>query len=240
MHVPHVSHSGQLGFIEQPIAIATAALPPPSAAPALAAPALAAPAPALAAPAPAIAVHDTSQGNLKIPPDRSISFEATITTREMETVVSSVEDIVTTDASQSPPLAVAATHTALYPCHTEENKSTSSAPPVSYPKLQVSADPNSSSSSTSHLSSVEMKIVRLFQEGFQQSSKTNISHHVKVIGALNHACYKEHLGIIVTYFNLSSVAIPTIASLGKSAVREKYLNEVVNAYDEFCKGKIVV
>ena len=234
MHVPHVSHSGQLGFIEQPIAIATAALPPPSAAPALAAP-------ALAAPAPAIAVHDTSQGNLKIPPDRSISFEATITTREMETVVSSVEDIVTTtDASQSPPLAVAATHTALYPCHTEENKSTSSAPPVSYPKLQVSADPNSSSSSTSHLSSVEMKIVRLFQEGFQQSSKTNISHHVKVIGALNHACYKEHLGIIVTYFNLSSVAIPTITSLGKSAVREKYLNEVVNAYDEFCKGKIVV
>ena len=88
MHVQHVSHSGQLGFIEQLIAIATAALPPPSAAP------------APAAPAPAIAVHDTSQGNLKIPPDRSISFEATITTREMETVVSSVEDIVpTTDAS---------------------------------------------------------------------------------------------------------------------------------------------
>ena len=228
MHVPHVSHSGQLGFIEQPIAITTAALPPPSAAPAAA--------PAAAA-APAIAVHDTSQGNLNIPPDRSISFEATITTREIETVVSSVEDIVTTDASQSPPLAVAATHT---PCHTEEKKSTSSALPVSYPKLQLSADPNSSSSSTSHLSTVEMKIVRLFQEGFQQSSKTNISHHVKVIGALNHACYKEHLGIIVTYFNLSSVAIPTITSLGKSAVREKYLNEVVNAYDELCKGKIVV
>ena len=227
MHVPHVSHSGQLGFIEQPIAIATAALPPPSAAPA-AAPALA---------AQAIAVHDTSQGNLKILPDRSISFGATITTREMETAVSSVEDIVTTDASQSPPLAVAASHTTLYPCHTEEKKSTSSAPPVSYPKLQVSAE---SSSPTSHLSSVEMKIVRLFLEGFQQSSKTNISHHVKVIGALNHACYKEHLGIIVTYFNLSSNAIPTITSLGKSAVREKYLNEVVNAYDELCKGKIVV
>ena len=86
-----------------------------------------------------------------------------------------------------------------------------------------------------------MKIVRLFQKGFQQSSITNISHHVKVIGALNHACYKEHLGIIVTHFNLSSVvAIPCIKSLGKTAGREKYLNEVVNAYDEFCKGKIVV
>ena len=91
MHVPHLSHSGQLGFIKQPIAITTAALPPPSAAPAAA---------PTAAAAPAIAVHDTSQGNLNIPPDRSISFEATITTREMETtVVSSVEDIVTTDAS---------------------------------------------------------------------------------------------------------------------------------------------
>ena len=36
---------------------------------------------------------------------------------------------------------------------------------------------------------------------------------------------------------LSSVDIPTITALGSNAVREKYLTEVVNAYDETRKGK---
>ncbi len=93
---------------------------------------------------------------------------------------------------------------------------------------------------TTDLSSVEKKIVRLFEDGFQQSLKTNITPQLKVLGALNHACYKRHLGIIVTHFNLSSVDIPNITALGSYAVREKYLTAVVNAYDEKHKGKIGV
>ena len=60
---------------------------------------------------------------------------------------------------------------------------------------------------------------------------------MKVLGALNHSCYKEHLGIIATHFNLSFVVVPSVSSLGKSAVREKYLEDVVKAYEDRCKGE---
>ena len=96
-------------------------------------------------------------------------------------------------------------------------------PSLADPPLQEDTvvESGSSSSSASELNSIERK--------FQQSTKTNIS---SVLGALNHACYKEYLGIIVTHLNLSSVVIPSVTSLSKSTGREKYLNEVVKAFDE--------
>ena len=60
---------------------------------------------------------------------------------------------------------------------------------------------------------------------------------MKVLGALNHSYYKEHLGIIATHFNLPFVVVPSVFSLGKAATREKYLKEVVQAYEDRCKGE---
>ena len=87
------------------------------------------------------------------------------------------------------------------------------------------------------LTVIAKKILRLFEEGFQHSSKTNISPLMKVLGALNHSCYKEHLGIIATHFNLPFVVVPSVSSLGKAGTREKYLKEVVQAYEDRCKGE---
>ena len=103
-------------------------------------------------------------------------------------------------------------------------------PSLANPQLQedTAVASGSSSSSTSELNFIERKFLRLFEEGFQQSTKTNIFPEVKVLGTLNHACYRKYLGIIVTHLNLSSVVIPSVTSLSKSTGREKYyFNEVV-------------
>ena len=204
MHVPHISHSGQLGFINQPSAVP------------------------LSVPLPE-ADHD-SQTQVAL-------FH--------ENVNSSMEERAV--PLETSPIAIKETASKcaiVLPSRTEEDHLPKGEcnNPVSNPQQQVTAVSNCSSSSPprTDLNSVEKKILRLFLEGFQQSSKSNISPQVKVLGALNHACYKEHLGIIVTHFNLSSVAIPCIKSLGKTAGREKYLNEVVKAYDETYKDKIGV
>ena len=208
MHVPHVSHSGQLGFLEQPLAIAL--VPPPA------------------------SEHQESQVHVNVTSDNS-SSAAAISIGEIETVVMSMEEegVVLVETT-APPLADTSVSSALFQSQTETESSFNS-DAAGQQHLTTG-----SSSFTTDLSSTEKKIVRLFEEGFQQSSKTNISPQMKVLGALNHACYKKHLGIIVAHFNLSSVAIPTITALGNNAVREKFLNEVVNAYEETRKGKIGV
>jgi len=87
------------------------------------------------------------------------------------------------------------------------------------------------------LNHAEMKVIHLFKDGFQQSAKTNITSEMKVLGALNHSCYKQHLGIVATHLKLSNINVPSVAEFGKAVVREKYLKEVVQAYGERLKGK---
>jgi hypothetical protein len=208
MHVPHVSHSGQLGFLEQPLA--------------------------------AIADHHDSQAHVNfVPADNNKSAGAVVSTREVATAVHTVkEGVAAATETSAQPLAITTVNSTLLQSLTDEEASSSA---LAVPHLQLqftAADVTDSSLSATDLSSVEKKIVRLFEDGFQQSLKTNITPHLKVLGALNHACYKRQLGIIVTHFNLSSVDIPTITALGSNAVREKYLTAVVNAYDEMRKGKI--
>jgi hypothetical protein len=204
MHVPHISHSGQLGFLEQPLAV--------------------------------VADHPDSQAHVNFVPADNNKSSGAVSTCEVATDVNSVKERVAV-ASETSAQSLAETSMSL----TEEEASSSAPPAVPHLQLQLTAaDVTGSSLSTTDLSNVEKKIVRLFEDGFQQSSKTNITPQLKVLGALNHACYKKHLGIIVTHFNLSSVDIPTITALGSNAVREKYLTAVVNAYDETRKGKIGV
>ena len=198
MHVPHVSHSGQLGFIDQPLAVPPVTL--------------------------LQAVVDSNSSNTTVP--------------QQDRVVSRVVVSASGQTEKTSSTAI------LLQSRTERESSSCrecSTIPLSDPQLQVVAEvetscSSSSSSGTSELNSVEKKVLRLFEEGFQQSLKTNISPQLKVLGALNHSCYKEHLGIIVSHFKLS-VAIPSVSSLSKTTGREQYLNEVVKAYDGIRKGK---
>ena len=203
MHVPHVSHSGQLGFLEQPLA--------------------------------AIADQHDSQAHINFVPADNNKSAAAVSTCDVAEAVNSVKERATETSAQ--PLTNTTVNSALFQSLTEEEASSSAPPAVPHLQLQFT---EADVEDTTDLSSVEKKIVRLFEDGFQQSLKTNITPQLKVLGALNHACYKRHLGIIVTHFNLSSVDIPTITALGSNAVREKYLTAVVNAYDEKHKGKIGV
>ena len=203
MHVPHVSHSGQLGFLEQPLA--------------------------------ATADQHDAQAHINFVPADNNKSAAAVSTCEVAEVVNSVKERATETSAQS--LTNTTVNSALFQSLTVDEASSSAPPAVPHLQLQFTA---ADIAGTTDLSSVEKKIVRLFEDGFQQSLKTNITPQLKVLGALNHACYKRHLGIIVTHFNLSSVDIPTITALGSNAVREKYLTAVVNAYDEKRKGKIGV
>ena len=197
MHVPHVSHSGQLGFIDQPLAVPPVTL-----------------------------------------------LQAVVDSNSSNTTVSQQDRVVCRVVSASGHTEKTSSTATLLQSRTEGESSSCrecSTIPFSDPQLQVVAEvetscSSSSSSGTSELNSVEKKVLRLFEEGFQQSLKTNISPQLKVLGALNHSCYKEHLGIIVSHFKLS-VAIPSVSSLSKTTGREQYLNEVVKAYDEIRKGK---
>ena len=133
-------------------------------------------------------------------------------------------------SAEVPVVAVAATITA----NIEQDTSSATIIPILSTSTIESA---AATEVVMDLSTTAKKILRLFEEGFQQSSKTNITPVMKVLGALNHSCYKEHLGIIATHFNLSVVVVPSVSSLGKSATREKYLKEVVQAYEDRCKGE---
>ena len=147
MHVPHVSHSGQLGFIDQPLAVP--------------------PVPLLKE------VIDNNSSSI--------------------TTVSLQERVVPRIVSASSPIETASSTAQLSQSRTEEDFSSCrecSTVPLSDPQLQVAAAEvetscsSSSSSATTELNSVEKKVLRLFEEGFQQSSKTNISPQLKVLGAL--------------------------------------------------------
>ena len=94
----------------------------------------------------------------------------------------------------------------------------------------VSLVHQSSPSLEINYSTHQKKVLRLFSEGFQISQKTNISPELKIFGALDHPCYKDHLGIIATHFKLTSIEIPSASALSKKDIRAKYLNEVIKAY----------
>lgn len=76
----------------------------------------------------------------------------------------------------------------------------------------------------------QKKVLRLFSEGFQTSQRTNISPELKIIGALDHSCYKEYLSVIATHYKLTSVEIPSVSALGKKDIRAQYLNDVIQSY----------
>ena len=204
MHVPHISHSGQLGFTDQPSAASPSRILP--------------------------AADLDLQDQLKVVAKISSSLLPMVDESNMK-------GIVATETSAPPVTELQFMNQTVEVSSSERESFT---PSLADPPLQedTAVESGSSSSSASELNSIERKILRLFEEGFQQSTKTNISPEVKVLGALNHACYKEYLGIIVTHLNLSSVVIPSVTSLSKSTGREKYLNEVVKAFDETRKGKM--
>lgn len=213
MHVPHISHSGQLGFIDQPSA---------------------------ASPLRILPTADLDlQDQLKVVAKNGSSSAALSSPLPMVDV-NNMKGIEATETSAPPVTELQIMNQTVEGSSSSEGESFT--PSLANPQLQedTAVASGSSSSSSSELNAIERKILRLFEEGFQQSTKTNISPEVKVLGALNHACYKEYLGIIVTQLNLSSVVIPSVTSLSKSTGREKYLNEVVKAFDEIRKGKMGV
>lgn len=75
----------------------------------------------------------------------------------------------------------------------------------------------------------EQKVLWLFKEGFNQSSKSNISPEQKVLGALNHSCYKTSLHVIASFYKLP-VELPDNDSLCKTVPRENYLKALVQAF----------
>lgn len=79
------------------------------------------------------------------------------------------------------------------------------------------------------MSTIESKVLNLFEKGFTTSSHSNITPAQKIIDALNHATYKASLAVIARKYDKLQIPDP-MPDLSKSQGRLCYLNALINDY----------
>ena len=213
IHVPHINHSGQLGFIDHRDDVPSVGIITP----------ISAPASSTIAIDTAAASSIFTASKLAIPEASTKVTAAVImnsSTNKEPSVLLVLKNIISSDQSDASSSFVSSSSAVL--SKNVSSKQTDSTNIAEQMFLSGAVDIN--------YNLQQKKVLRLFSEGFQTSQRTNISPELKIIGALDHSCYKEYLSVMATHYKLIFVEIPSVSALGTKDIRAQYLNDVIQAY----------
>ena len=218
IHVPHISHSGQLGFIDHrddDNGVPSVGIITPISAPASS---------STITIDTAAASSINTASKLAIIPEASNKVTAAVTmdsSTNKEPSVLLVPKNISSDQQPDASSSIVSSSSAVLSKDVSSDWTDST---------DIAEQTSLSSAVDNNYNLQQKKVLRLFSEGFQTSQRTNISPELKIIGALDHSCYKEYLSVIATHYKLTFVEIPSVSALGKKDIRAQYLNDVIQAY----------